>query len=206
MRMTVSVFFFLILLFAPSLQADEYIAEFKAGYFRPTNDILRQIFPDGWANYQGELSYSPFSRSCRNWWRGLFVWASGNYLHSRGQSAVGIQDCQIKIIPAAGGIKYLHSLPCCVQAYGSIGLKYFWLRLDTKDEFSKRIDRAQGLGGVFSVGALFHPLRFVIIDFFVDYSLKHFDKSNFKVKESDVIPSCVDISGLTFGAGVGVWF
>ena len=189
-----------------SVSAHEYLAEIKVGYFRPTNSLFRDIFPDGWPNYQLELSYSPFSRSCDNWWRNFFAWGSFNYLHAEGKSTVVFDDCNIDIIPVALGLKYMYPLPCCTQAYASAGLKYFWLRIDNKDPILHLKDRAEGLGGVIAVGALFHPIRNIFCDFFVDYSFKHFDKSNFQVKENHVIPSSVDISGITFGIGVGVWF
>lgn len=200
-------FCFLVLCFLlSSLSAAEYLGEFKVGYFRPTNDILRDIFPDGWPNYQLEISYSPFSRSCDNWWRNFFAWGSINYLHADGESAVGIDDCTIDILPVALGLKYMHPLPCCTQAYASAGLKYFWLHVDSHDDIEHLKDRAHGLGAVIAIGALFHPIRNVFLDFFVDYSFKHFNKSNFSIKQNNVIPSAVDISGITFGVGVGFWF
>jgi hypothetical protein len=189
-----------------SLGAAEYLVEVKVGYFRPTSDTLRDIFPDGWPNYQVELSYSPFSRCSKEWWRHFFAWGSVNILHIDGDSEVGVDDCAMSIIPVALGLKYMVPLPCCTQAYASAGLKYFWLRVDNKVDDINLRDRASGLGGAFAIGALFHPLKNLFFDFFVDYSIKHFKASNFSVKENSFIPSSVDISGLTCGVGVGLWF
>jgi hypothetical protein len=190
----------------PSLGAAEYLAEFKVGYFRPTHDVLRELFSDGLPNYQLELSYSPFSRNCDGWWRHFFAWGSVNYVHDEGNSAVGIEDCAIDIIPLALGLKYMQPLPCCVQAYLSAGFKYFWFHVDSHTPTAHQKDRARGLGGVVAIGALFHPIRNVFLDFFVDYSFKHFDKDNFSIKQNGFIPSSIDASGLTFGLGAGVWF
>jgi len=200
--------YFLLLFFSifSSLSADEYLAEVKVGYFRPSNNLFRDLFPDGWPNYQIELSYSPFARTCKDWWRGFFGWASVNYLHAAGNTIARIDDCSICIIPAAIGLKYLYPIPCDAQIYAGMGLKYFWLRVDNKDPEIHFKDRARGLGGVFSIGALFHPIRNVFVDLFVDYSLKHFDKRHFSQKENNVIPSDVNISGLTLGIGAGLWF
>lgn len=197
----------LLLLFTAPAYADRYLVEAKIGHFRPFSEELRSIYSDGWANYQLEISYSPWNWSDCCWWENFFVWGGYNFLYDKGSTRSGIDDdeSEIQLYNFTLGLKYFQDLPCCAKAYAGAGLRYFFLRIENKDETVDRRERAAGLGGVFNFGLVFNPWRRLLVDFYTDVPIKRFRESEF-TKQNDEIAESIDVSGITFGIGVGIYF
>lgn len=201
-------FIIALFLFLPSsLFADRYLVEGKIGYFRPFSADLRDIYSDGWANYQIEAAYSPFSDCNPCWWSQFFAWGGVNYLYDKGETRSGIEDDEtdIQLYGATLGIKYIQTLPCNTRVYGGAGFRYIFLRIDNHDDSIDRRERADGLGGVFNLGLILQPYRCFVIDFYTDVTLKHFSESEF-TKQNNEVAEGIDVSGITFGVGVGILF
>lgn len=199
------IFAFLLWMSATQVQGWHLTSEFKVGVFSPTSTILRDLYRDGWANYQLEFTYTPFS--CENpcWWKQFFLFAAGNYIYQKGESDGEDTETDIEIFPATLGIKYIYPTPWKIDFYASGGARYFFLNIDNKDEGIVRRDRARGLGGVFSIGSLIHVYPFVLLDLFIDYSFRNFSKNDFYDTEVERTAG-IDIAGWTAGIGLGYKF
>ncbi len=198
--------FFCISITTPAY-ASRYFAEAKIGYFRPFSDTLRDIYSDGWANYELEISYTPFCVCDPCWWTNFYAWGGYNYLYDKGETRSGVNDdvTDIQIYSFSLGLKYFQPMPCCTELYAGAGLRYFILRIDNRDNTVDRRERANGLGGVFSLGFIVRPYRCFTMDFFTDLAVKHFDESEF-TKQNNEVEKSIDVTGITFGVGVGIVF
>ncbi|NGX60617.1 MAG: hypothetical protein K940chlam9_00083 [Chlamydiae bacterium] len=191
--------------FAP-LSAYEILVEGKIGAYFPKGDTIKDVFSNTIGNYQAEISWTPFRRSVclEDWWKNLYAFGSVSYITSRGET-ITEDDTDFEIIPVSLGIKYIQPLPWCFEVYGSIAPRYFFLDIHNENEGVKSTDRARGLGGVYSIGALFRPCRCLFVDLYVDYSHKRFDDDNFE-SGNNIIAHTVELSGFTAGIGLGLAF
>lgn len=200
-----------------SLFAERFLFETKIGHFRPFSDLLRELYEDEWDDYQFELSYAPFDPCTlgwqewrKNWWRNLLFFGNYCYIFNRGFTFSGLDDTEINIrlLCFSLGLKYILHLPAKFDVYGSAGGRYIFLRTDNKnDESVQPHEKANGLGGIFSLGALFYPYANLVLDFFASVMIKQFDESNFSNDSGDnEIEQSLNVSGVTFGFGIGLCF
>ncbi|MCH9627738.1 MAG: hypothetical protein S4CHLAM2_13810 [Chlamydiales bacterium] len=205
--MKFSVFLALLLLAIIPAQADRYLFDAKVGYFRPFSDELRNIYSEGWASYQVEAAYSPFSSCNSAWWSNFFAWGGYNYLYDKGETRSGMDDDEtiIQFYNFTLGLKYLVPMFCNTRLYGAAGARYFFLRIDNCDDAVGHRERANGMGSAFSLGVLFQPYRCFVMDFFTDVMVRKFTDSDFTTR-CDEVAEDLDISGITFGIGIGILF
>lgn len=203
-------FFSLLALFACSSHsafASRYMVEGRVGHFRPFSEELRDIYSEGWVNYQVDASYSPFDSCHPNWWGGFFLWGNYGYSYDSGSTRSGILDDQtsIQFYTLSLGLKYLYPMPCKTFLYGYGGLRYLFLRINNDDETVDRREHAEGLGGALGLGVLFQPCKYLVFDLFADMTTKYFKQSNF-TKKNEEIPEGVDVGGVILGLGIGFRF
>jgi outer membrane protein len=173
------------------------IGEFKFGLFRPDSKRLRDVYESPWLNYELSMSYPM--------WKGLSIWSSLNYIDESGQS-LGLQQHRtvIRIIPLTMGMKYVFFLSEHFDTYIGAAMRYFFVRVQNRYPFVKREVHKNGLGGGFVGGLLVMPHPNAAIDIFIDYSLKKFNKEKKSINNN--IQHDLDISGVTFGIGIGYLF
>ena len=96
-------------------------------------------------------------------------------------------------------------MPSHFGIYGSAGARYIFLRISNRDTHVEPRERADGVGGVVSLGLIFNPVDWFIVDLSSSVMLKHFDESHFANDNGEIAKS-IDVSGLTFGIGIGICF
>jgi len=163
--------------------AADFLYEFKAHYFNPTEQRHKDIYGSGWA-FGGEFGFG-VSQS-------LYVYLSGNYYAREGELTYTQEETKLKIIPLAVGAKYHFNLVGGLNFYAGAGLTYNIFKEENPiGEVSKN-----GIGFVINSGLLVFILEGLFLDGYVNYSYCKFKPANVDV----------NIGGLEAGLGIGYKF
>ena len=194
-------FAFLLILFLPAFLKSEccITPEFKASYYRFNSSVLRDIYGSGGALIQGEINYKI--------WCNYYLFADVGYLKKSGKSLGCHEDTCIRIVPISGGMKYRFCFNECLDFYLGAGLRYFNVNIHNDSDFVRRHVCANGVGGVFSGGLYYKFCNCLVFNPFIEYSCKcyGFNESN-KDCACNIRRHDLDVSGFSFGAGIGYCF
>jgi hypothetical protein len=168
-----------------------------ASYFYPVSERMREIYGGG-VNYH--LNWS--ENLAKHW----DLWAGINYFEKWGRSEGLHQRTHIQILPISVGAKLLYptywrKLP--VDMYLNGGLKYYFVRIHDHSHYVTPHSNDNGLGGVVGVGTYLHLTKHCFINLLIDYSFKRFHGFHHK---PDTHSNSLDLSGVDFGAGIGIGF
>lgn len=182
---------FLIFFSFGALQAYDWNAEIRAGYFYPTSGLLRKIYRTGGAEGELELSRT----FCINYQ----VWGNVNLYTKTGHSR-GLHDkTRITIVPISCGLKYIFDFKPCplYRPYVGIGPSYSLIHIRNDSSFVKKRTNKHGFGFVVKSGIYFDLSCDFVLDLFADYYYQkiHFHSSGTK-----------DIGGVRTGLGIGYKF
>jgi hypothetical protein len=179
---------------AGNLYSWDILAEGKAGYFYPSDNRFRKIY-DGNGIYGGEISASIYDK--------LYAWGSADYFTAHGRSIGGHNRTRVTLIPISFGLKYFYPVSC-VDLYLGAGFTRTLLETHDQSPFVIKHVRNWDWGGIVKWGGIINLDHGFFVDLFTNYS---FQKTDFKRKDGLVIyRHTADISGWTFGAGVGYRF
>jgi len=163
--------------------ATDFLYEFKAHYFNPTEQRHKDIYGSGWA-FGGEFGFG-VSES-------LYVYLSGSYYAREGELTYTQEETKLKIIPLAVGAKYHFNIVGGLNFYAGAGLAYNVYKEENPiGESSKN-----GIGLVINSGLLVFVLEGLFLDGYVNYSYC-------KLKPANVD---INIGGLETGLGIGYKF
>ncbi len=178
-----------------STSINALLIEGKFSYFRPDADVLRKIFPGWMPSYSIEVS-NPI-------WKTIHIWGSVGYISKHGHSLGDHQSTSMRIIPIPLGLEYLSEFSDWIKLYAGLGPRYFFVHVTNHSHFVHRTNSGNGLGGAFRGGGLIYFNKHLVLDLFVDYSLKKMDFSGSSktIKRHDL-----DLSGVSLGAGLGYQF
>ncbi|MBX7066971.1 MAG: hypothetical protein K1X28_07055 [Parachlamydiales bacterium] len=184
----------------PILNGRVTVAEAKAAYFYPTNHVFRQIYSGG-GIYGLELTW--------DLWRCLYGWSSASFFTKKGKaigSSAAVSDFPTKIyfVPLAAGVKYVANVACWADIYAGIGIETTFLHIKDRVLDETFIVRKWGLGGIAKVGAYFRLYESLLLDIFADYSYMKIPYHN--THGGTTVPHNADISGFSFGGGIGYKF
>lgn len=166
-----------------SLSAADFLYEFKAHYFNPTEQRSKDIYGSGWA-FGGEFAFGA--------WESLYVYLSGSYYSRTGELTYTREETKLKIIPLAVGAKYHFNIAGGLNLYAGAGITYNIFKEENPiGEASKN-----GIGFVINSGLIAYVIEGLFLDGYVNYSYC-------KVKPENVE---VNIGGLEAGLGIGYKF
>lgn len=171
--------------------------EGRVAYFRPTAKKVKEIYGNGWADYQLEISQG----FCNNW----RLWAGVSGFQKSGHSLGYIHHkTSLRLIPVTLGLKYLFNCAPCVDLYLGAGLSYSFLHIKDHSPFVRENTKKRAFGGIFQVGAYYNFSECFFADIFVDYMYQkfHFSDSSYS-SDYYVERRDVDLSGFKVGAGLG---
>jgi opacity protein-like surface antigen len=170
-------------IFTASASATDFMYEFKAHYFNPTEQRSEDIYGSGWA-FGGEFAFGVAES--------LFVYFSGSYYARTGELTYTREETKLKIIPLALGAKYHFNLTRGLNFYGGAGLTYhIYMEENPIGEANKN-----GFGFVINAGLLTYVTEGLFLDGYVNYSYC-------KMKPANVD---INIGGLEAGLGIGYKF
>lgn len=179
------------------MQAIVILPEVKAAYFHPTDSRFRKIYGGG-GIYTFEASIQ--------FWNCLYPWFSVGGFWKSGRSIGEKDKTHVTIIPLGFGLKYFFRdlCCCCWSPYIGAGLAATYLHTDDNSPFVKRKNSNWGVGGIAKAGLLYYFCGCFFLDAFADYTYMEIDFD--KVPKKFVIRHDADISGFSFGGGLGFSF
>lgn len=190
-KIVFSIFIFTLF----SLEATEVFLEGKAAYFRPTSKDFKSIYGQGGGLYGAELS-------CQGW-KDLYVWLSGEYYSTTGNSCLGYST-KVYLIPFGAGLKYLKQFKMddlrSIGMYGGAGALGTYLHTIDSSPFALTTIPRWGFGAILKTGILF-IIKPIFFDVFTNYSFQNFQGNT----SSDPVlyANDVNINGWSFGGAFG---
>ncbi len=188
--MKIKTMLLILFLFSNNLQAIDWLAELRGGYFYPTSKKFREIYRDGGPEVELELS-----KTFKKDW---MAWANVNYFERSGHS-IGFHDkTTINMVPVSFGFKYLY--PICnfpINPYLGGGVTYTFINVKNDADFVKRHVTKSGVGFVVKSGMYVDLCYGLILDIFADY---YYQKIHFYSKNNE------DVGGFKMGLGLGYKF
>ncbi len=172
--------------------------EVKPGYFYFTDHLMRQFYNNGGFSFRAETGYKM--------WGPFYVWLDGGYFQREGRSLGIPASTKIKIATVTLGLKTIFYLHDRIALYAGAGPRVFMMMLHNSSPFVRGDDNEISVGAGFDAGFWVFPFPFsrnIFIDLFADYSLKKFKIEPDEISSDDFD---VNVSGLTFGAGLGIRF
>ncbi len=195
------LFLFLLFILSLDIHARDWETEARVAYFRPRVGDLRQIYPNGWVQYQVQAATTI--------WGPFGLWANAGFMNTNGHSLGLHQKTRLRIYPLSfGGLYYYCFPPLCVpgylDAYIGVGPTYSTLKIhDEGDRFIKQ-HVAKNVWGVTAKSALrYHFCGCGYIGAFIDYYHSRFP---FKHDPHCVTRRNVDTSGFLYGGSLGFSF
>lgn len=176
----------------------DIIVEFRAGYFRPTNKVFKDIYKGG-AIFGPEVTFGIL--------QGLYGFINVNYFPKKGHS-IGLNNTTFLNLLAFGcGLKAMFEVSDLARFYLGIGIEP--ILMHTKDLSPYVIERRSklGFGGIAKAGAYINLPSDFILDLFIDYSFAKIPKSHHPETSIGYIEQrSADVSGIIFGGGIGYHF
>lgn len=147
-------------------------------YFQPSEKIFQDIYGSA-MSYGGGIGI--------NIWKGLDIWAEGNFYKGTGKLTFTEENTKMQIIPIFGGIRFKLSMSKFVPYIG-VGAGYFSYR-----EKNSIVDISGGsMGYVGQLGFIFRIISILCIDMQINYH-------HCEVKTEDVK---TNLGGLKMGVGL----
>jgi len=174
------------------VNAREILVEGKASYFLSTNHRFRDIY-GGAGLYRLETNIQV--------WRDLYAWVDLGYMYASGHSSLGAHT-HLHLVPLSGGISYLFKLGC-LQPYLGAGPIVAYSYIHNSSSGVTRHQDGWGGGVLGKVGTLAYFTDRLFFDFFADYS---FIRISYHHSDKRTIHHKGDLSGFSFGAGLGYKF
>jgi outer membrane protein W len=176
------------------------LIEAKSGYFFFSGSEMRKVYNHGGWDVQLSSSYPVWDTTDK---LSLNIYGSVEYFHCSGKSLQGDQKTSVWAIPVNIGLKPVIVISPEVQYYVTLGPRYFYIHQHNNSSFVDRNRSRNGIGFFVNTGFDFILWRHFLIDIFGEYS---YAKTRFHPGKSGVFSRDVQISGFTFGVGLGYAF
>lgn len=172
----------------------EILLEAQGAYYLPTDATFKKIYYES-GIYGLETSIQT--------WKNLYTWMSASLFTKSGQS-IGLENnTNITFIPIGVGLKYLWKVKS-VDLYGGLGALPTYLNIHDQSSYVTQKTRKWGCGGVAKIGAIINLPQSFFIDLFSSYS--YINISNHTTYEKKVYDHSANLSGYSFGLGIGYRF
>jgi len=170
----------------------------KPGYYYLTDGLMRKFFDNGGFTIRGEAGYKL--------WGPLTLWFDGGYFQKEGHALDGFEKTNLLLATLSLGLKGIWSWNDYLSFYAGAGPRLFLMMLDNDSPHVRSNDNEIGIGGAFDAGFWVFPIprwKNFFFDLFADYSWKTMQVDPDEISSDDFD---VDISGLSFGIGLGIRF
>jgi hypothetical protein len=167
--------------------------EFKMGYFRFGDRILRHMYDKGVLDLQLSSSFRA--------WKPLYVYAAAEYIGADGRTIARRRKTQVRLVPLSLGIQYIQLITFDLKYYLTLGPRLFYFH--QKNHSNGSSINKWGCGGFINTGFMYHISENIIIDFFGEYSYK---RMHFKNGRTNFGGNSLQVGGMTLGAGLGYFW
>lgn len=169
--------------------------EIKPGYFFFSHHTLRKIYHGGF-EIQGSVTYPVCGV--------LALYGALGYLRVKGKSLGACQKTSISQIPLDFGLRAITDVTECVNAYLTIGPRFFHFHQHNNSVYVPKNIRKNGLGFFVNGGCNFMKDDRFLFGLFGEFA---FEQKSFKSSVPLVYGrKDVQIGGFTFGASGGFMF
>ncbi|HUD01845.1 MAG TPA: hypothetical protein VMR37_05925 [Rhabdochlamydiaceae bacterium] len=162
------------------------LTEFKMGYFRFGDRLLRHTYDKGILDLQLTFSFRV--------WKPIYVYTGIEYVGANGVVPGTHSKRKIRSVPISLGLQYIQPITVDLKYYLTLGPRYFFVH---QWNHSKSLTR-NGLGGFANTGFIYYLSQHIVVDFFGEYSFKkmHFNHMGGNLQ----------VGGMTLGAGIGYFW
>ena len=175
-------------------------AEVRVAYYRPASKRVRDIYGDGWADYQLVLS-APLS--C-NW--DLFGSVAG--FGRNGRTSCFHDKTTLKLFPVSLGLRYVKTLDSSTIAYLGGAASYSFLRIHDHSPYVIEHTRKEAWGGLVELGINRYFWNCAYVSAFFDYYFQkfHFKDTRGGYYDGYIERNTLNMNGYKIGVGLGVSF
>lgn len=177
------------------------LVEFKMGYFFFSNSKMRKIYDRGGLDIQLCASYLLLWNPTSRW--ALNAYSAVEYFYRSGKSINGHQKTSLWSIPINIGLKPVYEINASMQYYFALGPRYFYIHQHNCSSYVYKNRSKNGLGFFVNTGFNYFLCDHLAIDIFGEYS---YAKAHFHGGKSRVYTRNIEITGFTFGGGIGYEF
>lgn len=175
----------------------DFAVEGRVAYFKPSSKKVQEIYGNGWADYQVELSTGIGEH--------IRLWTGVSGFKESGRS-LGLRDrTTLRLIPLNFGLKYFFCLTDCTKFYVGAALACSFLKIRDHSDYVQEHTSRTRVGGLFQAGWYYYFNEAFFADIFVDY---YYQKFNFSKSQNsyNVERHDVNLSGFKMGGGLGYKF
>lgn len=186
----------------------DFAVEGRVAYYRPSSGKVREIYGDGWTDYEVQIS----TGFCRDW----RVWVGVNGFSREGESICFHDHTDLQFVPITFGVKYFPPFfPMCEEFKFFIGAGGCYSFLNIKDDYKyvHHHTHKEGWGGLIEAGVNYYFWRGAYVSLFVDGFFQEFGFHNSYISSSgsscpssEIIRDDLDMSGFRLGVGIGYRF
>lgn len=176
------------------VSANECFVEANAGYFLPTNSRFKKTC-SGSGIYGFGVDYQI--------WKYLYSWLGADYFTQSGHTQGGHNHVRTEMIRINAGLKCIYN-SYRIRPYIGFGPQAAYLNTHVNSSYLIRKQSNWGAGCILNGGINIIIFRSCILDLFSSYSWQTVDMH--RTSHKKVIVHNADISGFTFGGGLGYRF
>lgn len=177
------------------LSASQWSGELRLGYFWPSSNLIRELYPSGGLEGEAQLNF----RFRYNW----ETFANVAYFQKEGRSSGQADVTKLRLTPLSFGINYLFLPDCRCCPYLGFGANYTFFSNDNHTApFIEEHASNSGWGWVGKSGLYIQLPNCFYADLFVDY---HYNRLHFKGTGAHGATK-VQVGGIHTGLGLGYHF
>lgn len=204
--------------------------DLRIAYYHPSSKKVREIYGDGWADYQLEVSkgigcgfrlwagvsgFSQGGKSIRTIESGYFA-ESGYSVGS--ESAGHGNHTNIELLPVSLGLKYYYPIYCNTEVFLGAAACYSILEIKDDSHYVRERTRKESWGGLVQSGITYTFCDWIVVTGFFDYYFQEFEFKSGGYGSYDgsgssggyhsgyVERNKLDMSGYKIGMGIGAKF
>ncbi len=186
-----AVFFWLCFFTFATPQAQSAEFEGRVGGFHPQSKLFRKMYGTIIPSYQLEADWKLLNS--------IKMWGNITYLNRSGHSVPLETPTHLQMLPISAGFAYVTFFPRAFEFSIGAGACYTWLKETNTSGFIPPSNIIRLWGGIAKI-SLTKKIRWFVISAFADYLLQETALKN------PTENTCVDLSGLFFGCGIGGFY
>jgi hypothetical protein len=173
-----------------------YSLEGKVSGFLPTSKRIREVYKDGWADYEIQATQT----LCSRW----ALWESVHLSPVSGKSTALHNKTRLNLWGLKGGVERRFDYNDCFSFYAGVGASYQLLHIHDQSHYVRKHFYRNKWGAVIKTG-----IRYVLSPgFFISINAEYlYQRFCFSGNLHPHVPlNDVDLSGFVLGAGISVLF
>lgn len=180
-----------------SSASSKHAVQLRASYYRPSSDIMREVYPHAIVDWGIEGSRKlPHHNE---------VWGAVDWVSKHGCSLCFEEKSQTRLsfVSISAGVKHLFNIRNCLQFYLGAGPAYTFMHIHDKYPYVQEHVSDYGLGALFKGGFRFTRSH-IFLEFFTDYFLQHISPTWFC--DNNVAHCTANLNGIRVGGSIGFKF